>query len=285
MDNQQKHIFKISYDTKETKNHTIDAEKLGEAIVSMSKALKNANKVVNGEESELSLEVKAQEKGSFVVEFISYLNNAGVNPLSVIGFVGATGTASTVLGAIKQLKSRRIKLIETKNKNISTLTLSDDTTVDLPKDVAELVAIKDFRDNIDKVIKAPIEDVEDAKFIIKDQNDDEIYEVTEEEAKDYKKMAQSVIEEITETEERKEIYFTKVNFEGASGWQIRLPDDSLKAISMKDEAFLERVNKNKEEFSKTALFSVKIKTIKKHRHGTTPTYKLELLEVIRKRGE
>ena len=59
MENNTKYVFQISYDTLETANHTIDAEKLGEAIVSMSKVLKNANKVINGEESELSLEVEA----------------------------------------------------------------------------------------------------------------------------------------------------------------------------------------------------------------------------------
>lgn len=113
----------------------------------------------------------------------------------------------------------------------------------------------------------------------------EVDTVTDKEAKDFKTIAQNVVEEITEITERKEIYFTKVNFESSTGWQIRLPDDSLVAVTMKDEAFIERVNQQDEKFSKTALFSVQLKTIKTHRHGTSPTYKRELLEVVRQRGE
>jgi hypothetical protein len=54
---------------------------------------------------------------------------------------------------------------------------------------------------------------------------------------------------------------------------------------MKDEAFLERINNNKENFSKEDLFSVKIKVIKKHRHGNKPSYTRELLEVLRNRSQ
>ena len=52
---------------------------------------------------------------------------------------------------------------------------------------------------------------------------------------------------------------------------------------MKDDVFIERVNKKNQEFTKTSMFSVKLNTIKKHRHGTTPTYKREIIEVLRQR--
>lgn len=285
MENTTKYVFQISYDTLETANHTIDAEKLGEAIVSMSKVLKNANKVINGEESELSLEVKANTEGSFVVEFVSYLSTAGVNPMTILGFMASTGPAITVIGALKQLRSRKIKMVEKAGDGMSVLKLSDDTDLTLPSQVAELVANKHVRDGFDAIIKTPLEGSTNAKFVVKDSEGIPIETVSDEEAKDFKTIAQNVIEEITDTIERKEIYFTKVNFESPTGWQIRLPDDSLVSVTMKDKAFIERVNKRDEKFSKTALFSVQLKTIKTHRHGTSPTYKRELLEVVRQRGE
>jgi len=278
------YCFQISYDTLETANHTIDAELLGESIVNMAKALKNANKIVNGEESELSLEVKAHTEGSFVVEFVTYLTNAGINPMTVLGFMGVTGAGTTVISALRELKSRRIKVVETAANGMSLVKLADDTEITLPSEVADLVANKNVRDALDIIIKSPLESCENAKFVIKDEDGNEVDTITNEEALDFKTMPQNLIEEITETIERKEVYFTKVNFEGTSGWQIRLPDDSLVAVTMKDDAFINRVNLQDEKFSKTALFSVKLKTIKKHRHGTTPTYKLELIEVIRQRG-
>lgn len=285
MENKTKYTFQISYDTLETANHTIDAEKLGEAIVSMSKVLKNTNKLLNGEESELSLEVKAHTEGSFVIEFVSYLSSVGVNPMSILGFMGATGPAVTVIGALKQLRSRKIIMVEQVKGGMSVLKLSDETELTLPSEVAELVANKHVRDSFDTIIKAPLEGSVNAKFLIKDEKGIEIDTVTDEEAKDFKTIAKNVVEEVTEETERKEVYFTKVNFESSTGWQIRLPDDSLVAVTMKDESFIERVNKQDEKFSKTALFSVRLKTIKTHRHGTSPTYKRELLEVVRQRSK
>lgn len=281
----QKYTFQISYDTEKTADHTIDAEKLGEAIISMSQALKNANKVINGDESSLELEVKAHSEGSFVVEFVTYLSLAGVNPLSILGFMGVTGTAVTVLGALKQLKSRKIIFVEPSDEGVSIVKLDDETELNLPSAVADLIASKKFRDNIDTIVKSPIEGLPDAKFLVKDEKGDDVFTVTEEESSDYKTIAQSVIEEISEETERKEVYFTKVNFEGTTGWQVRLPDDSLVAVTMKDDIFVERVNKKNQKFSKTALFSVDLKTIKKHRYGTSPSYKREIVEVVRQRGE
>lgn len=286
MDNKTKYIFQISYDTKETADHTIDAEKLGEAIVSMSRVLKDTNKLINGEDSELSLEVKAHNEGSFVVEFVSYLSSSvGINPMSILGFMGATGTGVTVISALKQLKSRKIKLVEQIEHGMSVLKLNDDTDLILPSQIAELVANKSVRDNFDSIIKSPLEGSTDAKFVIKDYQGENLDTISEEEAKDFKTIAQNIVEEITDEVERKEVYFTKVNFESPTGWQIRLPDDSLVAVTMKDSAFIERVNKQDEKFSKSALFSVKLKTIKTHRHGTSPSYKRELLEVVRQRSK
>jgi len=285
MENKTKYAFQISYDTLETANHTIDAEKLGESIVSMSKVLKNTNKLLNGEESELSLEVKAHTEGSFVIEFVSYLSSVDINPMSILGFMGATGPAITVIGALKQLRSRKIIMVEQAEGGMSVLKLSDDTNLTLPSAVAELVANKHVRDGFDTIIKAPLEGTTNAKFIINDEQGIEIETVTDEESQDFKTIAKNVIEEVTEETERKEVYFTKVNFESSTGWQIRLPDDSLVAVTMKDERFTERVNKQDEKFSKTALFSVRLKTIKTHRHGTSPTYKRELLEVVRQRSK
>jgi hypothetical protein len=279
-----KHYFSISYDTKETEGHTIDAEKLGNAIVNMAKVLKQANKNVNGEKSELKLEVKAQSEGSFVVEFVTYLYSAGINPLSILGFMGATGGAVSVIGALKQLRSRKITLIQTKNDTMSQVTLSDDSIIELPTEVAELVASKSIRDNLQAIIKDPLEDTNEAKFIIKDEYDQIIDAVDDGEKDDFTSISRKIVEEIKETVERVEVYFTKVNFEGTSGWQIRLPDDSLVAITMKDEAFIDRVNRDTQKFSKASLFSVQLKTIMTHRHGSSPTYKRELIEVVRDRG-
>jgi hypothetical protein len=280
-----KHIFQISYDTDETKDHTIDARKLGQAIISTSDALKNSNKVINGESSEIEIDVKAHSEGSFVVEFVTYINSVGVNPLSILGLVPVAAGTATVFGALKQLGERKIKMIQPISKGKAKLTLSDKTEIELPQNVADLISSKVIRDSIDVIVKAPLDGVKNAKFIVKDEEGKEVFKIEESEVASYTKMKLNIVDEVTEFEETKNVKFIHVNFEGASGWKVRYGDGETATVKMKDKAFLERINKDKEKFSKGDTFVVKIKTTKTHRHGTSPHYNREIIEVLRNRTE
>ena len=281
--NKTKYVFEISYDTSETKDHTIDAEKLGAAIISTSKALKNADKALNGESSDLDLDVKAHSEGSFVVEFVTYLNAAGINPLTLLGFAGgATVASATVLGAISQIKSRTIKLTEKTGSGKTKLHFSDDESLELDDDVAKLVLNRELRKDLDTVIKAPLEGTTDAKFKITDQDGNELVYGSDD-VKNFKTPAKTVVDEVTESEETKDIRFVKINFEGSSGWQVRLPDGDVLTVKMSDDRFLTRIKGNEQNFVKDDLFSVVIKTTKKHRTGNSPIYNSEITKVVRHR--
>ncbi|NQY07764.1 MAG: hypothetical protein HRT68_16595, partial [Flavobacteriaceae bacterium] len=163
------------------------------------------------------------------------------------------------------------------------ITLSDDSTIEVPNEVASLITSKGMRDSIDSIIKSPLDNATDAKFIIKDEDGEEIFVVSEEEALDFKTVSVNIIDEIKENEETVNIFFTKINFEGPKGWQIRLPNESLVSITMKDDNFTGRINASNQKFTKNEMFEVKLKTITKHRHGTSPLYTREITRVIRHR--
>lgn len=280
--NKTKYVFEISYDTSETKDHTIDAEKLGAAIISTSKALKNADKSLNGEESELELDVKAHSEGSFVVEFVTYLNATGINPLTLLGFAGGATASVTVLGAIAEIKSRTIKLTEKTKSGKTKLYFNDDESLELDDNVAKLVLNRELRKDLDTVIKAPLEGTTDAKFKITDEDGNElIYE--SDDVQNFKTPTKTVVDEVTETEEAKDIRFVKINFEGSSGWQVRLPDGDVVTAKMSDEGFLARIKGNEQNFVKDDLFSAIIKTTKKHRTGNSPIYSKEIKRILRHR--
>lgn len=280
--NRTQHTFEISYDTSETVNHTIDAEKLGSAIISISRALKSADKILNGEDSDLNLEVKAHSEGSFIVEFVTYLNSLGVNPLTVLGFSGGVLSASTVLGAIAQIRSRKIKLTEKSNDGITKLVFSDNESIEVPDKVAELVLNRDLRKDLDTVLKAPLVDTENAKVVLKDAEGHEII-FDSKDVQSFNVPSHTVVDEVTETEKTKDIRFAKINFEGSAGWQIRLPDNEIITVKMSDNLFINRIRGNAQNFVKDDLFSVIIKTTKKHRVGNAPVYKNEITRVLRHR--
>lgn len=280
--NKTKHIFEISYDTSETIDHTIDAEKLGAAIISTSKALKKADKLLNGDNSSLELEVKAHAEGSFVVEFVTYLNSLGINPLSIMGFSGGALTTATVLGAIKKINSRTVKLTQKSQDGKTKLVFSNDEELELSDEIASLVLNRDLRKDLDTVIKAPLAGTENAKFILKDETGNTVT-LDDVEVETFKTPSKVVIDEITESEATKDVRFVKINFDGPGGWQVRLPDNELLTVKMLDEKFLMRIKGNSQNFVKDDLFSVAIKTIKKHRFGNSPIYNSEIVRVLRHR--
>lgn len=279
-----KYGFQISYDTDETSDHTIDAQMLGESIVNMAKLVRSADSRVNLKDSELKIDVKAHSEGSFVVEFVTYIQSGLVNPLEVLGLIaGSTAASATVIGAIQQVRSRKIKLVEKDDTNngTSNLQLDDGSKINLPSEVADLLVTKTFRDSVEKVINSPLEGTTNAKFIVKNEDGDETLTLTQEQSVDFKTIPLNVIDEVEEIEEATTVRFTKLNFEGTAGWQVRLADESLVPIVMKDDAFFNKINKNDQQFVKGDLYSVKLKTVKKHRHGTSPTYKRYILQVVR----
>lgn len=281
---QQLSTFKISYDIDETSDHTIDAELLGESIISTARLIKNTNKLLNGEEAELSIDVKAPTEGSVVVEFITFLNTTGINPLTTLGFVATTvPAAATVLGVLQQLKSRKITLVEETKDGEIQLKLSDNNVIYLPPEVAKIALNRDVRKNLERIINDPIHGAKSGQVIFKSENDVEVVSIPVNQVNYYKKPSNTVVEDIEETEEDREIRFVKVNFDSVTGWQIKLPDDSLVTVRMSDEAFIERINQNRQKFSKEDLFSVSLKTVETKKHGTKPTFKREITKVKRHR--
>ncbi|MBB1272501.1 hypothetical protein [Psychromonas sp. SR45-3] len=279
--NNGKCVFKISYDTDGTADHTIDAHTLGTSIINMSKLIKEADEHINSKAPDLRVEVKANSEGSFVVEFVTYLQNAGVNPLSVLGLIPVTAGVATVFGAIKQIKSRKVKLIEKTSTGISKVFLDDETSIELPSHIADLVVNKSFRDSIDKVISRPLSESTNAKFIIKDELDNEVLTITQRESIDFNSITSNVVDQIIDTEEQKTIRFTNINFDGNAGWKAELADRTTVPIIMQDNAFINKISKNNLQFAKADLYSVKLRTVKKIRHGTTPTYKRYVIQVTR----
>lgn len=280
-----KQIFKLSYDMEETANHTIDAETLGHSILSMSSAMKSANKLLNGENSELQVQVRAHQEGSFMVEFVTWLNNGGVDVLPVLGISGAIGVggANTVFGAMEELKGRKIVGSVRRNNKVI-LKTKDGEDHELEPDVAKILLDKDVRKDIETVFNTPIENKDNAKLIIKNENGDELKVVASEDAVSFKKLPQKTLEQVEEETKQMTIHFSQVNFEAATGWKFKLPNGEIESVRMNHEAFIHRINQGYEEFSKTKPCLVMMKTVKTTKPDGSVNTRYTIEEVIRQLG-
>ncbi|EJE8518659.1 hypothetical protein [Vibrio parahaemolyticus] len=281
-----KQVFKLSYDMKETAEHTIDAEMLGHAILSMTSTMKTANKLLNGDNSDLQVQVRAHQEGSFMVEFVTWLNNGGADVLQILGITTAASVAGTktVLGAMEELKGRKIVgSVQRDGKVI--LKTKDGSDHELEPDVAKILLDKDVRKSIETVFKAPIEDKDDAKLIIKNADDEELKVVKSEDAISFKRLPQKTLESVSEETKQMTIYFSQVNFDALTGWKCKLPNGDIESVKMNHEAFIERINKGYEKFSKTEPYIVRMKTVKTTKPDNTVNTRYTLEEVIRQQSK
>ncbi|EGQ7821972.1 hypothetical protein [Vibrio parahaemolyticus] len=281
--NPRKEVFKISYDMPETSEHTIDAELLGSAILSMSRTLRYSDKVLNGEESNIQVEVRAHEEGSFVIEFVTWLTTGGVDVLSTIGLtgLGASAASGTVLGVLDEIKDKKIVAKVLRSDNKVELELENGETVECDSHIADIVTDHKIRKELDQVIKAPVAGKQDAKFIVKDEEDNDLLQIDSDKAHYYKSISAKTLEEQTDETKQVTIYFSQVNFDGPSGWKCKLPDGNVVSVRMRDQAFRERVINGYEEFSKTKACVVKLTETVRTKADSSVTTNYYIEEVIR----
>lgn len=286
MDDKKQDNFSIFYDTPDTKNHTIDAEILGNSLLGLSKALKQADKVINGETSEMKVSVKAQKEGSFAVDFCTWYNAGGSDVLTTIGFaVPSTGViAASVIGVISQIKSQKITGIIREQDNESKIELEDGRIIQCPKDVAELVISPSFRKEIDAIVYNPVKGQENAKIIIKDQENNIVNEISSTEAVNFKAIAKNTLQSVHIEVKDIDVSFSQVNFDKATNWKCIFPSGEEVSVKMNDKSFIERINVREENFIKGDLFKVTLETTKTEKEQFV-SYKYSILTVIRHRAD
>jgi anthranilate/para-aminobenzoate synthase component I len=281
--------FSIIYDTESTKKHEVDAAILGISILAMNDALQDADKVINGEESEVKINVIANKPGSFGVEFVvtQLLPNA-TDILTVLGFTAITASAfkGSVLGVIEQLKSQKVKVVHHKENDRTEIELDDGSMIKCTNKVMELATSQSFRTKCESVLFNDLTKESGAKVKFLNETGTVTQVLGEETLTHFKKKASQIA--ITEVEDTKDVEarFTQVNLYSKTGWKIKLESDENDiSIKMNDDAFLERINTRDEKFIKGDLFKVKLKRVTKYKSGSKPSNTMSIEKVLRHRVE
>lgn len=264
MPTESKHVFKLSYDSTSTDDHTIDAEVLGKSLLNMSALIKESTKVLNGEQSTARVEVQAHEQGSFVVEFVTWLNDGGTDVLRSLGIfsTAASATAGNVFAAIKALKNRKQIAKHVKNGNVEIL-FDDGNSLSIPENVDKLVSNHSVRTKIEEVVKKASDFEEGATVKFMNEDDEIMEEIEPDEVIYFKAPPRKLLaEEVTKTITTN-VIFTVVALESKNGWKIRLADNQEVSAVMNDKGFIERINNREREFIKGDMFEVELKTVER----------------------
>jgi len=283
--------FGIKYDGDKENgplNHQIDARLLGTSMVSLCDLIEQSNKIINGESSEIHVDVRAHKEGSFELLLSVAQNMTNIDVLDVIGLTktAATGvTIGSLFGVVKWLKGRKIVDTEyDEETDTYSLVTKDDEKIECTEKVKKLISSNVVMKGVNDIVYAPLADDEitSVTFI---QNDQPL-ETIDKSDKNVFQLSRSPIKSEKDTETfTSEVHITNVNFTKKTGWKMMLNDGEEVPITMNDAAFIERINLNKATFTKDDLFQVKYTKTQTRTDGVlvgNPKYSIE--QVIRHRA-
>ena len=164
MSTYQNHLkgeFSVIYEGDALNNNTMDVKDLAPALLSLGQAFDRANSLLNGDKSEVNLQIKALSPGSFDISLVltQMLHGAsGVMSWDLLTNANALivliiGTPVSVLGLvhlIKELKGKKPKQTESPDGIIFE---ADNIKLTISKDVARLYNDKPMRDQIEGVVR------------------------------------------------------------------------------------------------------------------------------------
>jgi hypothetical protein len=292
--------FIIKYDGQALADHQIDIQDIAPALLGLADLLQEANRVVNGENTSLSVKVKTGviSPGSVIVdiycEYVSHpdLLAIAVEKLSspeaiaigtlsgILSFLGITPGAmfGGLISFLLKSKNKTIKSVE-KEQTKAVVTFSDGSKADTNEKVLDLLNNYKIRKSLAQVIATPlarpgIDDVEFKKAA-----------TTKEGVKVFKSDAAYFGvpegEEFVVSDNTVEIW---VNIEGMffserNKWTFSDGRTRFTA-PLHDDAFLSNIQKGNEVFKAGDRLLVKMKIVQKQKFGFDMRVTHEILNVI-----
>jgi hypothetical protein len=285
----------LRYDGKNTDNHHMDAFKLADAVKGMASSIQQANKLINGEGSEVEVDVVVFQDGCFGTVFeISQSTVEIFDVLKVLGLIGTAVAADAgrkgILKLVELIGTNKIKSSEIIGEQTKII-LSDETEILTDNESAVVVLDDSVRKGLSDVFYEPMASGEATSVSlgkpIEGENAekmDVLFTITADVARKYQKPATLTKADKTTREVTKDIRFSRINFKAITGWSILLPDgEEVTGVKIKDTAFFDRVKADSEKFSSEQLFKCVLEEITSDNMGVK-SVKYNVKQVLRHRA-
>lgn len=261
------HAFTLSYDGQLTKNHTMSAEVLGQSMISMAALITQADKILNGEQAQSKVDVRANRPGSYEVEFVAWLSAGGIDVLKAIGIsaMSVTAFSASLLAVLKQFRNRKIAnvVINKDDPSKSYVQLEDNEQVPCTPEIAKLVQSHVVRSQVDNIFRKPVikDPTAQVKLGVSLDSEDKTQIITHADANFLKAPPKKSLQEETISTELKNVFFVQVNLESSKGWKAKIQENDEFSVKMDDAGFIDRINLKKDFPVKGELFEVVLETI------------------------
>jgi len=296
----------IAYDGPALQDKTMNIKELAPALLSIGNVLEEANKELNGKDSGMQVLVRSDFKtGSFQVDLeivrslgeqISILMGSikqfsAEDILKTIGFAADLKTlgAVTLIGLIKYIRGRKVKKGTAIENNNVRIEIDDvrDNAIDISKEVYQLYVNIEIHNGLSGALK-PLEKQGIDSFYSKTR-DREGVRITSQDVSFFQTPKVAELDEIiiNEYTNNAVYYIITASFEEGYKWRLSNGVDKITA-TLKDENFINDLNKGNISLSKDDKLFVKIKTSQwQMKDGLIRTEKeiIEVMEHIKKQRQ
>jgi hypothetical protein len=277
--------FTIIFDGDSVKDGTIDVKNLAPALLSLNEILTDANRLIKND-FDITLNVKSLPQGSFDVDLIVAISGfieevvkifssnevtSLTNLLQILGISGGLYGLFKLIKKSKGKKPQNIRFIDEKEVVVFEF---DDETIEAPKGTEILYNDRKIRENSRKFLK-PLESEGIDRISFK--KDDEIFHIDKGEER-YFEIPEEREEPLLDRTDEKIFQIIQLWFKEENKWKL-FDGISTYFVTIKDTQFLDKIDKNKESFSKGSLLKVKLRTYQ-FRRGIDLNTEYEIIEVL-----
>jgi hypothetical protein len=280
----------ITYDGPALRDHVMDVKDLAPALIAIGGLFEESNRVLNGSEIKLKIQVKALEPGSFGINLeiiqstLSHFSNilTGETVTSILnlkeiiigGVVFGTVTVQGLFGLIRRLKGGKPDSINDLKNGYIEIAFKDETFI-IPSKLLELYKEESIRvavqDSLKPLHRVGIEtfNIIDKKKLIEKVSKDEVHFFDAPHIADQK---------ILEYEHESAYSIVSLAFKEDNKWRLHDGSSTI-SVNVKDESFLNDVEHNRISFAKGDILICKVKTTQ-YKSSTGLKTEYDILNVI-----
>ena len=280
--------FRLAYDGDAVRDGEMEITDLAPALLGLAQLLKAAGRVLEGDDAEIGVRVKATREGSFDVWLNLIVNDAHAAwkfwrapetqaAVSLLEFMGFSGTAAYgVVQVVRRLKGRLPRRVRT---GADTVILEvDGDAFEVPEPVARLALDPPVRAALEKVVTEPLGKEGIDRVSLGDVGVGPTIEKAE--AEYFRAIGTAGDDEFAS---RYTKAFTIVALSFKTGQKWRLNDGrSSPLVTVSDESFIAKVDAGEESFTKGDMLICEV-VESSHRTATGFKSEYEIVRVVEHR--
>lgn len=265
--------FSVAYDGPALADGSMDVRDLAPALLSMGQLLKGVSKELYGKDYEIKVSVSATGSGSFEIllelsslwsQFVDIFTGDSVEALNnLLDLVARTGVGGYgLIELFKRIKNRKIlKSKELGNGRVEIVMMDENLEID--EELYRIYQSPEVRTAIERIIKHPLdrEGITHCKIV----HSDKTTSIPEHEA-EYFSARSPLKEEVRESSYQEIFKLVSVSFKPDNKWRVSDGTSTI-SVTIADEQFLEKIEKNVVSFSKEDMLVcdvIKTQTLDDH---------------------